>query len=172
MVEVGEGVAVIPSFGLPACRNRRVLMSRLINPVATLEFHQIRNRGRQLPSGTEDFILFLRAASLDGRGDLASFSREGRLHCQIYSLRDDCGHSSRLRGGVPDHERPIIGSGSELAFIRSTPSRLVSLRLASGLPSKSPEICVILYGEFPKRLSLGKSPSSADTHATYFVTFP
>jgi LysR family carnitine catabolism transcriptional activator len=59
MVEVGEGIAVIPSFGLPVCRNRRVIMSRLVNPVVTLDFHQIRNRGRKLPPGTEDFALFL-----------------------------------------------------------------------------------------------------------------
>jgi DNA-binding transcriptional LysR family regulator len=59
MVEAGEGVAVIPSFGLPACRNRRVVMSRLINPVVTLDFHQIRNRGKKLPSDAEDFTSFL-----------------------------------------------------------------------------------------------------------------
>jgi LysR family transcriptional regulator, carnitine catabolism transcriptional activator len=59
MVEVGEGIAVIPSFGLPVCRNRRVIMSRLINPVVKLDFHQIRNRGRKLPPGTEDFASFL-----------------------------------------------------------------------------------------------------------------
>ena len=28
MVEAGEGVAIIPSFGLPVCRNRNVAMSR------------------------------------------------------------------------------------------------------------------------------------------------
>ena len=61
MVEAGEGVAVIPSFGLPACRNRRVMMSRLINPEVTLDFYQIRNRGKKLPSGAEDFTSFLQA---------------------------------------------------------------------------------------------------------------
>jgi LysR family transcriptional regulator, carnitine catabolism transcriptional activator len=61
MVEAGEGVAVIPSFGLPACRNRKVMMSRLINPEVTLDFYQIRNRGKKLPSGAEDFTSFLQA---------------------------------------------------------------------------------------------------------------
>jgi DNA-binding transcriptional LysR family regulator len=60
MVEAGHGIAVIPSFGLPACRNRRVVMSRLINPVVSLDFHQIHNRGRKLPSGAEDFTVFLK----------------------------------------------------------------------------------------------------------------
>src|ERR1700693_432508 len=32
MVEAGEGIAIIPSFVLPACRNRKVSLSRLINP--------------------------------------------------------------------------------------------------------------------------------------------
>jgi DNA-binding transcriptional LysR family regulator len=61
MVEAGQGIAVIPSFGLPACRNRRVVMSRLINPVVTLDFHQIRNRGKKLPTGAEDFTAFLQS---------------------------------------------------------------------------------------------------------------
>src|SRR5438034_4576429 len=30
-----RGDPVIPSFGLPACRNRKVLMIRLVNPVVT-----------------------------------------------------------------------------------------------------------------------------------------
>ncbi|MEO6528178.1 MAG: LysR family transcriptional regulator, partial [Gemmatimonadaceae bacterium] len=37
MVEAEHGIAVIPSFGVPACRTRRVVMSRLINPVVTLD---------------------------------------------------------------------------------------------------------------------------------------
>jgi DNA-binding transcriptional LysR family regulator len=61
MVEAGEGIAVIPSFGLPACRNRKVVMIRLINPVVTLDFHQIRNRGRKLPPAAEEFTSFLKS---------------------------------------------------------------------------------------------------------------
>jgi LysR family carnitine catabolism transcriptional activator len=59
MVEAGEGLAVIPSFGLPACRNRRVMVSRLVNPVVSLDFYQISNRGRKLPPGAEEFMSFL-----------------------------------------------------------------------------------------------------------------
>jgi DNA-binding transcriptional LysR family regulator len=59
MVEAGQGIAVIPSYGLPVCRNRRVVMTRLTNPVVTPDFYQIRNRGRKLPAGAEDFTSFL-----------------------------------------------------------------------------------------------------------------
>jgi hypothetical protein len=34
-VEADEGIAIIPSFGVPACRNRKVVMSRLIDPIVT-----------------------------------------------------------------------------------------------------------------------------------------
>jgi LysR family transcriptional regulator, carnitine catabolism transcriptional activator len=59
MVEAGEGMAVIPSFGVPACRNRRVVMTRLVNPIATLDFHPIQNRGRKLPPVVGEFTSFL-----------------------------------------------------------------------------------------------------------------
>lgn len=61
MVEAGHGSAIIPSFGVPACRNRRVVMSRLVNPVAVLEHHLIRSRARKLPSGANDLATFLQA---------------------------------------------------------------------------------------------------------------
>jgi DNA-binding transcriptional LysR family regulator len=61
MVEAGQGIGIIPSFGLPACRNRSVVMSRLINPVVTVDFHQIQNRGRKLPPGAEEFTSFLQS---------------------------------------------------------------------------------------------------------------
>jgi DNA-binding transcriptional LysR family regulator len=61
MVEADEGIAIIPSFGLPACRNRKVVMSRLINPVVNLEFFQISNRGKKLPPGADEFTAFLKA---------------------------------------------------------------------------------------------------------------
>ena len=60
MVEADEGIAIIPSFGLPACRNRRVVMSRLINPVVEVEFHQVSNRGKKLPLGADEFTAFLK----------------------------------------------------------------------------------------------------------------
>jgi DNA-binding transcriptional LysR family regulator len=59
MVEAGEGIAVIPSFALPACRNRKVVMSRLINPVVNLDFSRISLRGNKLPPGADDFTTFL-----------------------------------------------------------------------------------------------------------------
>ncbi len=59
LVEADEGIAIIPSFGLPACGNRKVVMSRLIDPVVNLEFHQISNRGKKLPPGADEFSAFL-----------------------------------------------------------------------------------------------------------------
>jgi DNA-binding transcriptional LysR family regulator len=61
MVESGEGVAIIPSFVLPACRNRKVVLSRLINPVVNLDFSWISNRGKKLPPGADDFTSFLKS---------------------------------------------------------------------------------------------------------------
>ena len=43
LVEAGQGVAIIPSFGLPVCRNRHVSMSRLVAPSVRMDFHQIEN---------------------------------------------------------------------------------------------------------------------------------
>lgn len=59
LVEAGEGIAIVPSFTLPVCRNRRVIMSRLINPTVTLDFHQIRHRGRKLSPVADEFTAFL-----------------------------------------------------------------------------------------------------------------
>jgi len=61
MVEAGEGSGIIPSWALAACRNRKVVMSRLINPVVNLDFYQISNRGKQLPQGATDFTSFLQS---------------------------------------------------------------------------------------------------------------
>jgi LysR family transcriptional regulator, carnitine catabolism transcriptional activator len=61
LVEAEEGVAVIPSFGLPACRNRKVVMSQLINPVARFDYHLISNRAKELPPGADEFIAFLKS---------------------------------------------------------------------------------------------------------------
>jgi LysR family transcriptional regulator, carnitine catabolism transcriptional activator len=60
LVEAGEGIAIIPSFGLPACRSRKVTMSQLIDPVVTLEFHQISHRGRRLQEEASEFSTFLK----------------------------------------------------------------------------------------------------------------
>jgi DNA-binding transcriptional LysR family regulator len=60
LVGADEGIAVIPSFGLPACRSRRVTMSELVDPVITLEFHEISHRGRKLPEEAGEFSRFLK----------------------------------------------------------------------------------------------------------------
>jgi LysR family transcriptional regulator, carnitine catabolism transcriptional activator len=72
MVEVGEGIAIVPSFVLLACRNRKVLVSRLINPVVKLDFCRITSRGKKLPPGADDFTSFLKGyiASWAGRADI------------------------------------------------------------------------------------------------------
>ena len=46
LVEAGEGIAIIPSFGLAACRSRNVSMSELVEPIVTQEFYS----GRSLTS--------------------------------------------------------------------------------------------------------------------------
>lgn len=75
MVEADEGLAMIPSCGLPACRNRKVLMSRLIHPLVNAEFCQISNRGKRLPPGAEKFTALLRSYINGSRVGLARFSR-------------------------------------------------------------------------------------------------
>src|SRR5579863_3499034 len=61
LVEAEEGIAIIPSFGMPACRNRKVAMSQLINPVVRFDFHLISRRGRALPAGADEFVAFLKS---------------------------------------------------------------------------------------------------------------
>jgi LysR family transcriptional regulator, carnitine catabolism transcriptional activator len=60
LVEAEEGVAVIPSFGLPAFRNRKVTMSELVDPVVGLEFYEICSRERKLPPEASEFSAFLK----------------------------------------------------------------------------------------------------------------
>jgi LysR family transcriptional regulator, carnitine catabolism transcriptional activator len=60
LVEAGLGVAVIPSFGVMASRNRKVRVTRL-EPEVTLEFYEISNRGRKLPTEATEFAAFLKA---------------------------------------------------------------------------------------------------------------
>jgi LysR family carnitine catabolism transcriptional activator len=61
LVEAEEGIAIIPSFGLPACRNRKVVMSQLINLIVRFDFHMISRRGKELPPGAVEFISFLKS---------------------------------------------------------------------------------------------------------------
>lgn len=61
LVEAEEGVAIIPSFGIPACRNRKVVVSQLVSPVVRFDFHLISSRSRELPPGAEEFTSFLKS---------------------------------------------------------------------------------------------------------------
>jgi LysR family transcriptional regulator, carnitine catabolism transcriptional activator len=61
LVEAEEGIAVIPSFGMPACRNRKITISQLVNPVVRFDFHLISSRARELPAGADEFMSFLKS---------------------------------------------------------------------------------------------------------------
>jgi LysR family transcriptional regulator, carnitine catabolism transcriptional activator len=61
LVEANEGIAIIPSFGLPVARHRKVTMTQLINPVVHLEFHQINNRAKPLSPEAVEFTAFLKS---------------------------------------------------------------------------------------------------------------
>src|SRR5579863_1163123 len=60
LVEAGEGIAIIPSFGLPGCRSRKVAM---------LEFYEISHRGRKLPEEAAEFSGFLKRYIARWAGD-------------------------------------------------------------------------------------------------------
>jgi len=60
LVEANEGIAVIPSFGMLACRNRKVTMSELIDPIVKLNFYQIGDRGSRLSDEAREFSGFLK----------------------------------------------------------------------------------------------------------------
>ena len=59
MVEAGAGIAVLPSFCIPACRGRKVAMHPLTDPVVPVDLFQIVHRGHELPPGTAEFTAFL-----------------------------------------------------------------------------------------------------------------
>lgn len=60
LVEANEGIAVIPSFGMLACRNRKVTMSELIDPVVNLDFYQITGRGTRMSDEVKEFSMLLK----------------------------------------------------------------------------------------------------------------
>ena len=60
LVEADEGIGIIPSLGMLACRNRKVTVSELIEPVVNLELYQISNRGRKLSMEAKEFSTFLK----------------------------------------------------------------------------------------------------------------
>jgi len=59
MVEAGEGAAIIPSYWKFEEHDRKLVMSRLVNPVVHLDFCQIRRGGRKLPPVADEFTSFL-----------------------------------------------------------------------------------------------------------------
>jgi DNA-binding transcriptional LysR family regulator len=69
LVEADEGVAIIPSFGVLACRTRKVTVSELIDPTVHLELYQISNRGRELPAEAKEFSAFLKMYIASWVGD-------------------------------------------------------------------------------------------------------
>jgi LysR family carnitine catabolism transcriptional activator len=60
LVEANEGIAIIPSFGMLACRNRKVTMSELIDPVVNLNFYQISSQGSRMSDEAKEFSGFLK----------------------------------------------------------------------------------------------------------------
>jgi DNA-binding transcriptional LysR family regulator len=60
MVEVGAGVAVVPSFAAAACAKRNIAVYALSEPVVSGTLYWVVKRSRKLPAGTEGFMAFLR----------------------------------------------------------------------------------------------------------------
>lgn len=61
LVEAEEGIAIVPSFGMPASRNRKVVMRQLTNPVMRFDIHLISSLSRQMPPGADEFASFLQS---------------------------------------------------------------------------------------------------------------
>lgn len=61
LVEAGQGMAIIPSFGLPMARQRKVTVIQLVSPAVQLDFHQISNRAKPLPDDAVEFTDFLKS---------------------------------------------------------------------------------------------------------------
>jgi DNA-binding transcriptional LysR family regulator len=60
VAEAGGGIAIVPSFVLPACKQRNVVITPLVDPVVALDLFMIQSRGRHLPPGTELFTDFVK----------------------------------------------------------------------------------------------------------------
>jgi DNA-binding transcriptional LysR family regulator len=60
MAEAGGGIAIVPSFVRPACKQRNVVITPLVDPVVALDLFIIQSRGRRLPPGTELFTDFVK----------------------------------------------------------------------------------------------------------------
>ncbi len=112
LVEAEEGIAIIPSFGLPACRNRKVVMSQLINPVVRFEFHLISNRAKKLPPGADEFASFLKSYIARWAGTRwRSLARPARLalpHGERHGVRT-CG-KTHPNSTASSFKSPLIRS--------------------------------------------------------------
>ena len=60
MVEVGAGVAVVPSFIMPACAKRAIAAHALVAPQVAGNVYWLVSRSRRLPEGAEGFNAFLK----------------------------------------------------------------------------------------------------------------
>jgi len=58
LVEAEECMAIIPSFGLPACRSRKVAMSELVDP--TVNLYEISSREKKMSEDAAEFSAFLK----------------------------------------------------------------------------------------------------------------
>jgi DNA-binding transcriptional LysR family regulator len=60
MVEVGAGMAVVPSFAMQACAKRSISVYPLVEPEVSANVYWLVARGRKMPAGTEGFNAFLK----------------------------------------------------------------------------------------------------------------
>lgn len=60
MAAAGLGIAIVPSSVVPACRQRGAVIQYLIKPEGLVDFYEIRNRGRVLHDGANEFTTYLR----------------------------------------------------------------------------------------------------------------
>jgi LysR family transcriptional regulator, carnitine catabolism transcriptional activator len=60
MVEVGAGVAVMPTYAMPACLKRKVAVCALVDPVVSGNLYWIVSRGRKLTPDADGFSAFLK----------------------------------------------------------------------------------------------------------------
>jgi DNA-binding transcriptional LysR family regulator len=59
LAEAGEGVAIVPGWARRACRNRNVIVTRLVDPLVDVKLYQIYARGRKAGAGVTRFMQFL-----------------------------------------------------------------------------------------------------------------
>lgn len=60
MVEVGAGVAIVPSFAAAARTKRDIAVYAITEPVVSGTLYWVVKRSRKMPAGTESFISYLR----------------------------------------------------------------------------------------------------------------